>query len=128
MKVRVLQFENTDHDRSQDRRRFDLLYQGFMFGGNQQQSKGMDVLRREARILDTLDSISLVQNPGDGTPDDPARLLRTLAPGHHEVSFEEPDYALLCRYFNGAAWTTSVARQVVSISDWLAGIPQTDKE
>ncbi len=112
-KVRVLEFADTDEGRE----RFGFIYQGFLSGGNSVQAKGMEVVRCEARILDKMDAVSY---EGDGGQRHPSS-------GLHRVVLSQQEYELVTRYFEGAAWNTVASRKVVNISDWLAGIPQTEE-
>jgi hypothetical protein len=107
MKTRILKFASDE-----EREMFPMLYAGFMNGGNGPQAKGMEVTRREVRILDKLDAVSEDNEVGD----------RVLKSGSHDVVLEQPEFELLKRYFENTPWTTKVARQVVNISDWLAAI------
>jgi hypothetical protein len=100
-------------DNEQARERFTLLYQGFIAGGNSPAQKGMEVVRREARVLDKLDAVSEPSVNG----------LRALREGEHAVVLEQPEYELVKRYFENAPWAVHVSRQVVSVSDWLSAIP-----
>lgn len=109
MKTRKLVIADTEDGREM----FALLYQGFLNGGNGPQPKGMEVIRREVRILDKLDAISSVGESGE----------RKMNPGAQEVQLEQPEYELLKRYFENTPWTTAVARKVVNIADWLAAVP-----
>ena len=112
MKTRKLTFES-----DQDRSYFPMLYAGFMNGGNSPSPKGMEVTRREVRILDKLDDIS---------HDVPETGERVLNEGPQQILLDQPEYELLKRYFENTPWTTKVARQVVNISDWLANIQPED--
>lgn len=107
MKIRRLVFDESESDRWM----FPLLYSGFLNGGNSPNAKGMEVLRREARILDKLEAISVDEGPE-----------RVLKSGPQEVTLEQPEYELLKRYFENTPWTTAVSRKVVNISDWLSAI------
>lgn len=108
MRHRRLEF----HDTPQDKEAFGFIYQGFLNGGNGAQAKGMEVMRREATILDKLDEHSVEDETG-------ARVLR----GPAVVLLTQPEYELLKKYFENTPWTTKVSRRVVGISDWLAAIP-----
>lgn len=106
MKLRNLVFTEAE------REFFPLIYQGFLHGGNGPQAKGMEVLRREVRILDKLEAIS-EDRDGD-------RILTTVPA---VVLLEQPEYELLRRYFENTPWTTAVSRKIVNIADWLSAIP-----
>lgn len=107
MRIRRLAFNDGNKES------FQFIYQGFLIGGNGPQPKGMEVLRREVRILDKLEEISNEAPAGE----------RQLKPGDQEVVLEQPEYEMLRRYFENTPWTTQVARKIVAISDWLSDIP-----
>lgn len=107
MRMRRLEFGETDGEK------FNMIYQGFLLGGNGPSSKGIDVFRREVKVLDKLDAISTEKEDGS----------RVLNEGPQSILLEQPEYDLLKKYFENTPWTTKVSRQVVNISDWLASIP-----
>lgn len=109
MKLRVFDFDETPEQRD----RFPLIYQGFVVGGDSIKSKGMEVTRREARILDKLEAIS----------DEDADLGRKLKPGPQRFELEQPEYELLLRYFEATPWSTRVSRKIVAVHDWMKAIP-----
>jgi hypothetical protein len=96
---------------------FDLLYQGFLFGGSQQQTKTMVSLRSEARVLDKLDAISEPSIDEQGKIDkyptgDP---VRKYASG--ELLLTNDEYELIKKYFESVPWATKVSREVVKLFD-----------
>jgi hypothetical protein len=117
MQVRVLTFNN---DLAGDHDRFSLLYQGFVTGGNLIERKTMEVTRLEAKILDKFEAIS--------TPTD-LELIRQLSPTDSKVQvlkFEEPEFALVRKYFEGTPWKTTTSRRAVDVFDWLVATPQSE--
>lgn len=120
MRIRKLVFNDTPEARED----FALLYQGFMTGGNAAPSKGMEITRREAKILDKLDAIS-EDFGGNGKCDtcgQPVPTQRVLRMGAQQIELEQPEYDLVKKYFEATPWTVRASRRVVSISDWLASI------
>jgi len=120
VRVRKIHFTNT----AEDREKFSLLYQGFLTGGNMAQSKGMEITRREARVLDKLDSIS-EDSGGEkcATCGTATMNKREMIAADHTLELEPPDFDLLKKYFEATPWTVRVAKRVVDISDWLGSIP-----
>lgn len=117
-KVRRLKFD----DDAEGRERYKLLYQGFLNGGNSAQSKGMDVLRREAEILDKFQNAGTLP-PTDGEPNE---MERELNPSGAAFDVDNAEYELLKRYFEKTPWVTRLAIKVVNIADWLSAIPLED--
>jgi len=116
MKARIVEFSDTEESREH----FALIYQGFLSGGNGPGAKPMDVIRREATILDKMEAISYEEMDQESNQPTGKRLLH---PGEQRLSLSQPEYELLKRYFENTPWTTKVSRKVVEISDWLSAIP-----
>ena len=82
----------------------------------------MEVIRREARILDMLDSVS-VENR------DPAALklangeARSVIPGAMMI-LEQSDHELVKKRVEGVPWLPVLSRQVVDLVDWLKAAPE----
>jgi hypothetical protein len=94
---------------------FNLLYQGFTVGGNSQQSKTMQVVRREAKILDKLEAISQPVLPASVYPSgEPVRELRDAAA---TLRLTAEEHELLKKYFDAVPWTTQASRFVVKMAD-----------
>jgi hypothetical protein len=97
---------------------FSLLYQGFIIGGNSQQSKTMQQVRREAKILDKLEDLSFVPNPSDKYPTgDVVRHLKSHVVSDLKLTQEE--WELFKQYFEAVPWMTKVSREVVRLADLL---------
>jgi hypothetical protein len=99
-------------DSKEGRQRFAMLYVGFISGGNMPQSKGMEVVRREAKILDQFDDVGRCESA------DPDSVVWSETT--NQITLDQPQFELLKRYFESASWSTMSSRLVVSISDWLA--------
>jgi hypothetical protein len=122
-KVRVFEFADTEEGRE----RLSMLYFGFVSGGNQPGTpKGMEVIRREARILDKFAEIS--ESSVTKQIDRPDTYEQVMHPGPQKFALEEVEYELLRKYFERAGWNVSAARKVVDISEWMSSIPQTEEE
>lgn len=122
--MRVLQFEGTEEGRT----RFELLFQGFLSGGSRTpgESKGIEVVRREARILDKFEAIS------DGPPEGAvlpagltAAMSRSLKEEGGSITLDSVEYDLLRRYVEGCNWMPGVSKKVVEVVDWLIDVPKT---
>lgn len=117
--VRVVAFE--DVGRSQ--KRFELCYAAILLGAPKGAPRGMDVLRREARLLDALDAISAPDPQAAPLADDVPRRL-VMVPT--SLALLQPDFDLLSKYLEAVAWAPIVARAVVDAADWLAAAPARD--
>ena len=87
-----------------------------MTGGDSQQQKGIEVIRREVRILDKLEAGAgdLMEN---GTP--------VLGPEGTTIAFRFDEIALVRKYVTGVAWRTALARDALALFSKL-GIPDGD--
>lgn len=105
-----------------DQERFSLIYQGFLMGGNSPQ-KGMEVIRREAKILDKLEEIS---GPEEGSTCDSCGIAKNpsqkLHLGAQYLRLEQPEMTLLTKYIEQTPWNTRSSRKVRDLVDWLASI------
>jgi hypothetical protein len=113
-------------DDAKNQKRFELLYGAILVGGAQAQNGqrgGIEVLRREARLLDSLDTISVL-NPDRTVPkfpnDEPARLVTSGA----AMVIAQADFELLKKRLEDTPWLPKVARDVVDTVDWLSAAPE----
>lgn len=90
---------------------FKRMYEGMLLGGGQG-ARGIDAIRREARILDALDAIS---DPED-TPRGPERTVKPDA----VLELDQVDFAVLESHVAKAPWLPVAARQIVDLVDWLS--------
>lgn len=119
--VRIVTFNG---DQTKNQKRFELLYGALLLGGGTGKPRGIEVMRREAKILDLLDSISR-PNPeptASKLGDEPARLV---AP-NSTISFTICEHTLLKERLEAAPWLPRVAREVVDAVDWLANAAEQD--
>ena len=121
--VRKLEF---DVENPNDQKRVSLLYFGFVMGGNTPQPKGMEVTRREARILDKFEDIILIDDAVPDTKAPDVQIAFRVKTGSVALLLEQPEFELLKRYFEQTPWTVKVSRSIVEISDWLSSIQMTD--
>src|SRR3990167_1403390 len=82
---------------------FELLYEGFMMGGNIVQQKGFAVMRREIAILDKFESISKDCECGrliTGTKE----TAREYVSG--ELELDDKEFDLIWSYISLVPWST----------------------
>ena len=127
MKTRTLVFGEPDDKTAAER--YELIYQGFVTGGNADPRKGMEVIRREAKILDKLESIGVM--PDATTPcetcgrDSGGLVTPKLKKGKQAVQLDQPEYDLMRKYLEATPWTVKMSRKIVDLVDWLAAAPYT---
>lgn len=114
---RVVTFKTGDEAKNQQR--FELLYSAILAGGSTpSRGSGIDMLRKEARLLDALDAISDEDGAKTTRPlptGDHARLVRTDA----ELVLSQPEHELLKKRLEDGPWSPGAARAVVDCADWL---------
>ena len=96
---------------------FDLLYQGFIIGGNTATQKTMQTVRREVKILDKFEAISNPLVSGDKYPT--GDLVRTLVSSDQKLVLTTEEYELLKKYFESVPWVIRVSREVVRLADLI---------
>lgn len=111
--------EFSHDDRSQ--KRFEILYCAVLMGGvtpTQQRVAGIEMIRRESRILNALDGVSL-EDPDVKSPTWPTEVRpRVVAPGT-SVELVQADWELLRKRVQEALWLPKAARDVMDVDDWL---------
>ena len=124
--VRVLKFD--DYERG--KRRFALMQQAVLLAMPTQTAergfRSVDVIRREAGLLNALDRISV---PDESIKDNPAGVpARVLRKDVKELELSQPEYDLLRERVDPMRmpWSTSSARDVVSMIDWIDGAERVD--
>jgi hypothetical protein len=114
---RIVTFKAGDQKNQQ---RFALLYGAILVGAQtQSRGTGIDVLRKEGRVLDALDSVS----DQDDSPE--ARMLPTGERARKvrdgaELVLAQPEHELLKKRVEEGPWTPAVARNVVDCVDWFS--------
>jgi hypothetical protein len=101
--------------------RFARLYEAVIIGGMlPNQKRGIEIYRREAKILDALDTVS---EAVDGKPiamNAPSRALHTNG---GTVSLDVGDLNLLLdRLKLEDVWHSAVSRELVDAVDWLTTV------
>jgi hypothetical protein len=112
-----------------DDKKFDLLYTGFLLGGNtvNQSSRPPHERKKEAKIQRALKAVSEPMPPTDGQPaDDNRRRLRTSDVGGIEVALEQDQHDLLLKYVEACPFLTHVSDQVDELLDWLHAAPRDE--
>lgn len=115
--TRVLLFEGIHGPR-----RFELLRTALLNGGDGKGERNAATIRKEARLLDLLDTISDPTGATNGN--EPDRILNLGALCQLEVSQE--DFQLLQQYAEKTPWTPRAARQAVDLFDWLSAAERRD--
>lgn len=106
--MRIITFKSGE---VKSQKRFELLYGAMLLGGQQPGARGgIEVLRREARILDALDAIS---TPESGNEETRSVVIDSV------LSLQQPDFELLKKRLEEAPWLPKIARNVVDAVDWL---------
>lgn len=99
-------------------KRFDLCRMAVLSGGDGKSDRSRLVIRKEARLLDALDVVS-VPTP---TPADPE--ARTVNGG--SVAVAQDDFVLLEAYMDATPWLPRISRDVVDAQDWLSAAEKVD--
>lgn len=94
---------------------FGILFQGFIIGGNTVEKKTMQVIRREAKILDKFEAIS--EPVGEDKYPTGDRVRKVNGPA--VLKLEDEELELLKSYFESVSWVTKVSREVVRLADLL---------
>jgi hypothetical protein len=115
--ARVVTFDGN----GRGQRRFDILYAAMLLGAPKG-TRGLDTIRREARVLDALDAIS--------TPVDVAAAPGPIPQRHvtpdATLVLAQPEFELLARYLEAVEWAPFASRDVVDAADWLSAAPRGD--
>lgn len=109
--------------------RFEFCRSALLSGGDGKGDRGRETIRREARLLDAFDTISVEDENAvfsAGTPN--TRVLRTDVSDSDllTITIRQDDYELLVRYVDTVAWTPRAAREAVDVQDWLGAAPRLD--
>lgn len=101
--------------------RFELCYIAILGAGDQKGLRDRATIRKEARLLDALDSISreLGTLSEIGSP-------RALSSFGGRIQIQEEDHALLVQYADKTPWTPKVSRQAVDVQDFLSSAEKVE--
>jgi hypothetical protein len=108
--ARVLTFDSNGHGQQ----RFMIVYAAILLGAPKG-ARGLEVIRREARILDALDAIS-VADAAAGPGPVPARHVIPDA----RLTLSQPEFELVGRYLEAVEWTPAASRDVIDTVDWVS--------
>ena len=100
--------------------RFQLLWATLTAGGDGKGERTPMIIRKEARLQDTLEPIS-DPKPGNGGPPE-----RTLKPEGATVTLSQEDFDLLVQYSEKTQWNPAASRDVVDLWDWLSTADKQD--
>jgi hypothetical protein len=93
-------------------KRFDSVRMALLNSGDGKGERSRDRVRREARVLDLLDTIS---EPIDqANPDGP----RKLKADGGTLTLDQPDHKLIEDYLSTAPWNAAGSRGAVDAQDW----------
>ena len=109
--TRVLKFDGSEKDR------FDLLFGGFLQGGNAllQRAQGQrtrDERSKEAKILKALKSISTKKTSDKGE-------TWVLNDTGGELNLDQSQHSLLLKYIEAAPFPTYQSDDLVDLLDWV---------
>jgi hypothetical protein len=97
-------------------KRFEILYAALLTGGDGKGDRSPITIRREARLFDSFDSISMAVN---GNPEQ-----RVLSADEPRVELTVEEFDLLSGYANLTPWTPRASRAAVDTWEWLKTIPK----
>jgi hypothetical protein len=114
--ARIVTFDAT----GRGQRRFEILYAALLLGAPKG-ARGLETIRREARVLDALDAISTpVDVPTTTGAPVPPRSVKPDA----ELVLAQPDFEILARYLDAVEWTPAASRDVIDAADWFNAAPR----
>jgi hypothetical protein len=103
-------------------KRFELIRLALLSAGDGKGERTRETLRKEARLLDALDTVSrAVKSETD--PD--ARQLDILLDAP-TVTIAQDDFDLLSQYVDKTPWIPRAARDAVDCQDWLSAAAKVD--
>lgn len=111
-------------------RRFELCLEALIGAGDKKGPRDRATIRKEARLLEAFDGISL-PDPTQATscvacqrPANPeARVLHLNGSSTQVLHVSQEDFTLLQQYVDTAPWLPKAARAAVDLQDWLTTAP-----
>jgi hypothetical protein len=100
--------------------RFTLLWTTLMAGGDGKGERTPVVIRKEARLHDAFEQVSLSVPRNGGPPQ------RELIPDGGVVTLSQEDFELLQQYSEKTQWTPAASRDVVDLWDFLSVAEKRD--
>jgi hypothetical protein len=107
--IRILHF---DGDRAP--RRFELLRIAVLNAGDGKGERNRERIRKEARVLDALDTVSR------DAPTAAEKDRRVLFLEGGTIELAQEDFELLVGYADSSPWLPSASRDAVDLQDWLS--------
>lgn len=105
-----------DGPKAQERFRFCVL--SVLCSGDGKGPRNREVLRKEARLLDAFDAISV--------PDEKVVQVGRMVTPDAVVTLEQDDFTLLQSYMDTCAWLSVVAREAVDAQDFVDSAEKID--
>lgn len=103
-------------------KRFELLWAALMAAGDGKGERTPVIIRKEARLQDTFEAISVPSGVvGDGQPE-----ARTLSTPTAQVALTQEDFDLLQQYTEKTPWIPRISRDVVDLFDFLSACPKEE--
>lgn len=100
--------------------RFKLLWTTLMQGGDGKGERNPVVIRKEARLCDALETVSVSTTQNGGPPQ------RELIPDGGHVTLSQEDFELLQAYSEKTQWSPAASRDVVDLWDFLSTAEKRD--
>jgi hypothetical protein len=105
-------------------KRFELCRVALLSAGDGKGPRDRETTRKEARLLDALDRVSIVS----ATEQEPDR--RILAPRVEGkplcIELSADDHALLTKYLDSTPWLPRASRDAVDVQDWADSAEKID--
>lgn len=122
--MRVLVFEGNE----QGATRFQFLYTGLLRGTPQGGLRGLEQMRRAAKILEKLEAVSeVVRHPADQNRvlyyGDTGDVVRQLIESGGQVELADEEFDMLRSHFENAPQTAGAAKAYVDTADFLSTSP-----
>jgi hypothetical protein len=118
--TRVLTF-----DGEKGPKRFELCRTAILSAGDGKGERNRQAIRSEARLLDALDTVSVLGDPVVASAADPE--TRKLKPEGGTITISQEDHDRLSKYADATPWTPRFSRQAVDLQDWLSAAEKVDE-
>lgn len=101
-------------------KRFELCRLALLSAGDGKGDRTRETVRKEARLLDALDSVSVrdMSKPAD-------QDVRVVTPDSR-LTLSQDDYLLLTQYLETTPWLPRWSREVVDVQDWVSAAEKVD--
>lgn len=103
-------------------KRFELIRLAVLSAGDGKGERTREIIRKEARLLDALDTVS---RPVKSETDPDARQLDILLDAL-TITLKQDDFELLSQYVDKCPWVPRVSRDAVDVFDWLSASEKVD--